>query len=260
MRRYALRDPRLLADYARLSLSSRHSPHDERDRADGRASAGALPVEAALERVRNEWGDFEEGPALAHVRAYEPEATASATGAARADQHAAGAGLAALAYAVVRAQRPERVIETGVATGVTSAHVLAALADNGAGELHSIDLPPPEFLDTPLAGGAVPPELRAGWRLRHGSSRRLLPGVLRETAGVRRLFIHDSDHRYEPMRWELEQALAAFGPGDAVLADDVDGNDAFADVARAAGLGPVYVDAGGGAGTAGMLVLGGAFP
>ena len=38
-------------------------------------------------------------------------------------------------YAVVRASRPDVVIETGVATGVTSAHILAALADNEHGEL-----------------------------------------------------------------------------------------------------------------------------
>ena len=162
-----------------------------------------------------------------------------------------------LAYAVVRALRPDSVVETGVATGVTSAHVLAALSDNGGGSLRSIDLPPPEFLGTPLSGGAVPPELRGGWRLELGSSRRLLPAALGERTNGRRLFIHDSDHRYEPMRWELEHALDALGDGDVVLADDVDSHTAFDDVARAAGLAPIYVEAGAGAGIAGLLILGG---
>ena len=48
------------------------------------------------------------------------------------------AGLGYL-YAVVRAAKPAVVVETGVASGMSSAHILRALAANGSGALHLSD-------------------------------------------------------------------------------------------------------------------------
>ncbi|MDN5698624.1 MAG: class I SAM-dependent methyltransferase [Rubrobacter sp.] len=45
-------------------------------------------------------------------------------------------------YLLCRLRKPEAVVETGVAHGVSSAFLLAALRVNGGGELHSVDLPP----------------------------------------------------------------------------------------------------------------------
>jgi hypothetical protein len=44
-------------------------------------------------------------------------------------------------YGLVRALRPEFVVETGIATGVSTALISAAVIENGAGRLYSIDLP-----------------------------------------------------------------------------------------------------------------------
>jgi hypothetical protein len=135
-----------------------------------------------------------------------------------------------LLYHLVRVVRPDFVIETGVCTGSTSAFILAGLEDNRHGILHSIDLPPGRLIADGLVGFAIPSELRSRWRFHWGSSRRLLPGVLSQTSG-RRIFFHDSDHRYTYMRWELEQALGTLCDGDWVIADDVHSNRAFSEVA-----------------------------
>ena len=50
--------------------------------------------------------------------------------------------MARLCYALCRALRPMRVVETGVCYGVTSAFFLQALRQNDRGTLYSIDLPP----------------------------------------------------------------------------------------------------------------------
>jgi hypothetical protein len=163
----------------------------------------------------------------------------------------ADASLAELAYRLVRERRPATVIETGVARGVTSAHVLRALEENGFGELHSIDLPPPRMVDAGLVGSAVPDELKGRWHYRWGSAKRLLPGVLAESAGPR-LFIHDSDHSYRHMRWEIETAWAALEPGDVLLCDDAHFHSAFADAAAAVGAEPQFVPQADG--VTGMLV------
>jgi hypothetical protein len=49
--------------------------------------------------------------------------------------------MARTAWTVVRHLRPERVVETGVARGVTTAVLLQAMERNGYGALWSIDLP-----------------------------------------------------------------------------------------------------------------------
>ena len=49
-------------------------------------------------------------------------------------------------YAAVRALKPNCVIETGVANGVSSSYLLLALRKNGRGCLHSVGLADPAFL------------------------------------------------------------------------------------------------------------------
>jgi len=56
--------------------------------------------------------------------------------------HNADFTLAGACYMLCRLLRPEIVMETGVAYGVTSSLILKALEVNGKGVLHSIDLPP----------------------------------------------------------------------------------------------------------------------
>ena len=66
-------------------------------------------------------------------------------------------------YALVRALKPQRVLEVGVATGGTSTHILSALATNGSGELHSVDI-------EPNCGQLVPESLRGHWHLTIGDA------------------------------------------------------------------------------------------
>jgi len=48
-----------------------------------------------------------------------------------------------LQYMAIRAFRPETVVETGVANGVSSAYILLALQKNERGALHSVSLKDP---------------------------------------------------------------------------------------------------------------------
>src|SRR5437868_3189781 len=107
--------------------------------------------------------------------------------------------LARLCYAVVRSLRPRRVVETGVCYGVTTAFLLQALAQNGTGNLYSIDLPPLGKDSDRFVGKVVPHELRNNWTLRFGASKSLLPRLLTELDTVD-IFVHDSLHTYRNMR------------------------------------------------------------
>jgi hypothetical protein len=133
------------------------------------------------------------------------------------------------AWRLARHLRPSNVVETGVARGLTSRIVLEALHRNGAGHLWSIDLPP--ALDRHQAneiGIAVPQRLKDRWTYIAGASRRRLPRLLSRLGAID-LFIHDSMHTDDNVRFELDLAWEALRPGGAMIVDDVDLNRAFHD-------------------------------
>lgn len=134
--------------------------------------------------------------------------------------------LARLSYAACRALRPRQVVETGVCYGVTTAFLLQALRENGAGTLHSIDLPPLGRKAHDFVGTLVPYDLRARWVLHRGTSRILLPRVLKQV-GIVDFFIHDSLHTCRNIRRELASVTPYLSGPALVLSDDIDGNPAF---------------------------------
>lgn len=145
------------------------------------------------------------------------------------DDDDADPGLARALWCLVCHLQPAQVVETGVAHGLSSRMMLQALAHTGDGRLSSIDLPA-MTIDERRAeiGVAVPVELRERWTYLEGSSRRRLPGLLRELGQIQ-LFVHDSLHSTRNVRWELTTAWRALAPGGVVVVDDVDFNWGFED-------------------------------
>jgi len=148
---------------------------------------------------------------------------------------------AAELYVIVRAAKPKVMIETGVSSGISSAHILRALAANGAGTLHSIDLPNVQEGSTlpqgRSSGWLVPDELRGRWRLHLGESREILPALLDMLDRVD-IFLHDSDHSYEGMSREFGQVLPRLPRGGLLLSDDVHLHGAWDEFCTAHGLRP----------------------
>jgi Methyltransferase domain len=144
----------------------------------------------------------------------------------------ADTGLARVTWCLTRHLRPEVVVETGVARGLTSAVILEALERNGSGRLWSVDLPPLLERDLQMETAvAVPDERRGRWTLLRGSSRRLLPGL---AAGLGRidLFVHDSMHTARNVNFELGSVWPRLRSGGAVVIDDVEKNSAFGSFTR----------------------------
>jgi predicted O-methyltransferase YrrM len=152
-------------------------------------------------------------------------------------------------YVLLRAIRPEVVVETGVALGYSSAYLLQALHDNGTGHLHSIDLPTisadgrvnadgvrdrVHVQSEGETGAVVPDDLRDRWTLTLGPSNPLLTELL-ERLGRTDVFFHDSDHSYENMTWEYRTAWPHLPPGGWLLSDDVHWNAAFPEFTRTSG-------------------------
>jgi hypothetical protein len=136
------------------------------------------------------------------------------------------AGLVRAIWCLTRHLRPDKVVETGVAHGVTSRFILEALERNGAGHLWSVDYPPFDKSWHDQIGIAVGAGLRTRWSYVRGSSKRRLPSLLAELGQID-LFIHDSLHSEDNVRFEVDRAWAALRPGGAVVVDDIDANWGF---------------------------------
>ncbi len=122
-------------------------------------------------------------------------------------------------YAIVRATRPERVVEAGTHDGLGSIAILAAIERNGVGELVSID-------PKPWAGWLVPKRLHRRWRRLRVTSYEVL-----ESIGRIDLFIHDSLHTPECESWELTTALQL--GAQVLISDNAHASDTCAKVAEA---------------------------
>ncbi len=149
-------------------------------------------------------------------------------------------------YHLIREKRPEIVVETGVANGLSSSIILKALDENGEGRLYSVDMPyvvegeedektgaviPPGR----SSGWAVPESLKGRWELILGDTFNETPKVLEKVEKID-IFIHDSDHSYEGMMFEFSLAWRHLRKGGVLLADNIDFSDAFSDFSEAKGL------------------------
>ena len=155
-------------------------------------------------------------------------------------------------YGLVRLLRPDHIVETGVSSGVSTAHLLLGVRRNRHGTVHSIDFPIPQrgerfsARDSVVAlppgrssGWVIPPELRAGWDLRIGPSERVLPRLVAELPAIG-LFLHDSQHTPRHLSFELDAVRPKLFPGAVVLADNtVWTGAAFPRFARSVGA-PVW--------------------
>jgi hypothetical protein len=140
----------------------------------------------------------------------------------------AESSLCRAAWCVARHTRPEVVIETGVAHGVTSRVLLEALRQNNFGHLWSIDLPFPFDRRVHAETGAVITDAcRSRWSYLEGSSSQRLPPLVEEVRHVE-MFVHDSLHTADNTLFEMEQAASVMSPGGAMLVDDIgESRDAF---------------------------------
>jgi hypothetical protein len=135
-------------------------------------------------------------------------------------------------WCATRHTRPDVVVETGVAHGVTSRIILEAFGENERGHLWSIDLPHP--LDHRLhseTGVAVTDACRPRWSYLEGSSRQRLPALTAQVGRVH-LFVHDSLHTAKNTRFEMERVASVMPPQGVMLVDDIGSHDGFTAFAR----------------------------
>ena len=159
-------------------------------------------------------------------------------------------------YWLIRRLRPKTVIETGVANGFSTSLILLAMAKNGNdGKLHAVgraeifDAGDPRWtekgrifgevvVDGKSLGWMVPDECLGAVEFYEGDAKTLLPDVISRLDSLD-LFFHDSDHSYDHMTFEFEEAKRKLSPSGVIVADNIAWNSSLWDFADKYGV-PAY--------------------
>ena len=127
-----------------------------------------------------------------------------------------GMSMSRLVYHLCRHISPDCVLETGVAAGMSSTVVLAALEKNGNGILSSVDV-------SAQVGELIPEKFRHRWNLNVlplNRKEKHFSHLVSELKGSK-LFLHDSDHSDYWQQFEFEEAFSALQDCRYFLFDDV---------------------------------------
>jgi predicted O-methyltransferase YrrM len=127
-------------------------------------------------------------------------------------------GLASFLYAFIVLNRPSIVIETGVANGITTNVIMAALEITG-GTLHSFDVD--ERTKNVYSG-------KGRWHF-HLLKNDFEADLVRQVSEIGKLdlWVHDSNHGYKWQTFEYGLAVSYLNVGGILVSDDIDSSTAW---------------------------------
>ncbi len=132
-------------------------------------------------------------------------------------------------YTIIRARRPDIVIETGMGPGVSTTAILWAMKRKG--RLISIDPGIPYGRGDREIGFIIPSDLKSNLDYVKGVSSIKLEGVLNSMQRLD-VFFHDSDHSYENVKFELNSVWPKIRNNPLILVDNYDWSEATKDFAK----------------------------
>ncbi len=150
----------------------------------------------------------------------------------------AGAADTAILFSLCEQLKPESVLETGVAHGMSSLAILLAMDGTASGHLTSIDMPYRGSTDDSYVGQAVPESLRSRWSLLKLPDRRGIPRALAGGASFD-LVHYDSDKTRSGREFAYSLLWQAIKPGGLFLSDDINDDFVFFEFAEKVGVPPL---------------------
>lgn len=130
-------------------------------------------------------------------------------------------------YCLVRKYAPSVIVETGTSMGWSSFMILTAIKNNKVGHLYSFDLDLSESVKKEGGVGyLVEDDLKKNWTLKIEDTKIGLEPLLKKL-GVIDMFIHDSEHTYEAMKFEYNLAWNYLRKGGILCSDDINHSKAF---------------------------------
>lgn len=126
-------------------------------------------------------------------------------------------------YYIIRIKKPELVVETGVAKGLSSFFILKAMSENNFGKLISTDI-------KYNAGEYIPDYLKNRWEfvLLKRDNKNSFEKFINNIDKID-IFIHDSDHSYWWQMLEYAASWYRIRKDGLLISDDIDNSYAFLD-------------------------------
>jgi len=134
--------------------------------------------------------------------------------------------LFSLLYVLVKSKKPQLVVETGVANGVSTNSIMLALGEaNSSGSLHSFDVLP-ETKDAYIGVG------KWNFHLLDKKSTHKQLSVAVGNSPLVDIWLHDSNHGYRWQKFEYLLALSRLKEGGILISDDIDASPAWGELAK----------------------------
>jgi hypothetical protein len=209
------------------------------DRPHLRAFYNAGPVFLSVEELLLEIADTDSAQ-LARLRQEhtsllrEIERRRVETGLNYPESFGSGGELSFALYSLLRLRRPQCVLETGVADGFSTFFLLSAVAKNGSGSIHSVEV-------DRNCGSLLSDSERGAWNLHIISAKR--PRAFKDVVALITpdLFFHDSNHLYYWAHFEYATIRGQLGERCLITSDDVDKSFAFLDFCSTGSLAPAFL-------------------
>ncbi len=137
-------------------------------------------------------------------------------------------------YHLIRTQKPEIILETGISYGFSTAIILSALNANKFGSLYSTDI----HNEVGIMTWSVD---KSRWHKCIGKPKTILKDTLKKIKKPIDMFLHDSDHSYASMFYEYKTVFPYLSPTAYLMSDDVNDNSAFLDFCNKKELKPCAI-------------------
>ena len=134
--------------------------------------------------------------------------------------------LFSLLYVLVKSKKPQLLVETGVANGVSTSAIMSALdEDNSSGSLNSFDVLP-ETKEAYLGKGK--------WNFHLLDKKRTHKQLFVAVGNfpLVDIWLHDSNHGYRWQKFEYLLALSRLKEDGVLISDDIDASPAWGELAK----------------------------
>jgi predicted O-methyltransferase YrrM len=131
-----------------------------------------------------------------------------------------------LLYILVKSKKPQLLVETGVANGISTNAIMSALdQDKSIGSLHSFDILP-ETKDAYLGNGR--------WNFHLLEERNTHKQLAAEVVNfpLIDIWLHDSNHGYRWQKYEYLLALSRLKQDGVLISDDIDASSAWGELSK----------------------------
>lgn len=153
-----------------------------------------------------------------------------------------GEGATSFLYTLIKAKKPTKIIETGVAYGWSTLAILLAIKDRKEAHLISNDMPYIKMNNDDYVGCVVPENLKDQWELQREADVKGIPIALKHFNNKIDVCHYDSDKSYTGRMWASPLLWNALEKNGLFISDDINDNLGFKHFCNSINRTPIIIE------------------